>query len=69
MLKMCVMDKLTKWEVDLHLVEFSYNNGQQETLNTIPFEVLYGKKCRMPVNWDDLVNRVTLGPKILKEME
>ena len=28
MLHMYVMDKLSKWEDYLHLVEFSYNNGQ-----------------------------------------
>ena len=28
MLRMYVMDKPTKWEDYLHLVEFAYNNGQ-----------------------------------------
>jgi len=28
MLRMYMMDKLTKWEDYLHLVEFAYNNGQ-----------------------------------------
>ena len=30
MLRMYVMDKPTKWEDYLHLVEFSYNNGQRD---------------------------------------
>jgi len=29
MLRMYVMDKSSKWEYYLHLVEFSYNNGYQ----------------------------------------
>ena len=29
MLRMYMMDKPTKWEYYLHLVEFAYNNGQQ----------------------------------------
>ena len=54
MLRMYVMEKPTKWEDYLHLVEFSYNNGQ--------YEALYGRRCRTPVTWDNPVNRVVLGP-------
>jgi hypothetical protein len=45
MLRMYVMDKPSKWEDYLHLVEFAYNNGYQPSLNMNPFEVLYGRKC------------------------
>ena len=34
-----------------------------------PYEDLYGRKCRTPVTWDNLVNRIVLGPKLLNEME
>jgi hypothetical protein len=51
------------------LVEFSYNNGYQESLKMSPFEVLYGRKCRVPISWDSPVDRITLGPELLKEME
>ena len=34
-----------------------------------PYEYLYGRRCRTPVIWDNLVNRVVLGPELLKEME
>jgi hypothetical protein len=44
MLRMYVMDKPSKWEGYLHLVEFSYNNGYQASLKMIPFEALYGKR-------------------------
>jgi hypothetical protein len=37
MLRMYLMDKKSKWEDYLHLVEFSYNNMYQEYLNMIPF--------------------------------
>ena len=42
MLRMYVMDKPTKWEDYLHLVEFAYNNGYQTSLNMSSFESLYG---------------------------
>ena len=44
MLRMYVMDKQSKWEDYLHLVEFSYNNGYQASLKMRPFEELYGRK-------------------------
>ena len=66
---MYVMDKPTKWEDYLHLVEFAYNNGQQASLGMRSYEALYGTRCRTLVAWDNLVNRVVLGPELLKEME
>jgi hypothetical protein len=44
MLGMYVMDKPSKWEHYLYLVEFSYNNGYQASLNMSPFKALYGRK-------------------------
>ena len=69
MLHMYVMDKPSKWEDYLHLVEFAYNNGQQASLGMSPYEALYGIRCRTPVTWDNPVNRIVLHPKLLKEME
>ena len=66
---MYVMDKPSKWEDYLHLVEFAYNNGYQSSLKMIPFEALYGRKCNTPVSWDNPVDRVVLGPEFLKDME
>ena len=69
MLRMYVMDKPTKWEHYLYLVEFAYNNGEQTSLGMSPYEALYGKRCRTLVTWDNLVNGIVLGPKLLKDME
>jgi hypothetical protein len=44
MLRMYVMDKPSKWEDYLHLVEFSSNNGYQESVKMNPFEELYGRR-------------------------
>ena len=69
MFRMYVMDKPTKWEDYLHLVEFACNNGHLASLGMIPYEYLYGRRCRTLVTWDNLVNKVVLGPELLKEME
>jgi hypothetical protein len=51
------------------LVEFAYNNGYQESLKMIPFEALYGRKFRVPISLDNLVDRITHRLDLLKEME
>jgi hypothetical protein len=69
MLRMYVMGKPSKWEYYLHLVEFAYNIGYQESLNISPFEALYGRKCNTLVSWDNLANRAMVVPELFKEME
>ena len=69
MLRMYVMDKPTKGEDYLNLVEFSYNNGQHASLGMSLYEDLYGRRFRTPVTWDNPVNKVVLGPVLLKKME
>jgi hypothetical protein len=68
-LRIYVMEKPSKWEDYLHLVEFTYNNEYQASLKISPFEALYGRKFNSPVSWDNPVDRPVVGPKLIKEME
>jgi hypothetical protein len=34
-----------------------------------PFEFLYGRLCQTPLSWDQLENRVLVGPEAIQEME
>jgi len=56
-----------KWEDDLLLVEFSYNNSYQSTIKMAPFEALYGKKYRTPLCWSDLDEVLIIDPKMIHE--
>ena len=49
MLRACVVDFGNGWENHLPLVEFSYNNSYHTSIQTAPFEALYGRKCRSPI--------------------
>ena len=64
-LRMYVMDKPSKWEDYLHLVELTYNNGFQASLKMSPFESLYGRKCNKLMSWDNLEDRTVVGPDFL----
>ncbi|EOX94028.1 Uncharacterized protein TCM_003100 [Theobroma cacao] len=39
----------------LSLVEFAYNNSFQSSIGMAPYEALYGRKCRTPLCWDEVV--------------
>lgn len=69
MLRIHVMHQPRKWEEYLPLVEFTYNNGCQESLKMSPFEVIYGQNFNTPINQNDLVNRVLIRPDMLKDMD
>ena len=65
MLRMYVMDRLSKWEYYLHLVKFSYNNSYQYSIKMSTFEALYGRKCRTPLSWSQPEDKLVLGPDTL----
>jgi hypothetical protein len=66
---MYVMDQQKHWEEFLPLVEFSYNNNYQSTIKMAPLEFLYGQPCQMPLSWDQVEDRVLVGPEVIQEME
>jgi len=66
MLRMYVMDQPSKWEEYLHLVEFAYNNNYPASAKTSPFKIWYGIKCNTLISWSNPVDRLTIGPEMLK---
>jgi hypothetical protein len=69
MLRMHVIHYPKKWEDYLPLVEFSYNNGYQDSLKMNPFEALYGRQRNIPISWNNPVDIITLNLDMLKKME
>jgi hypothetical protein len=51
MLRAYVLSSRGSWEPWLSLAEFDYNNSYQESIKMAPFEALYDRKCRTPLNW------------------
>ena len=49
--------------------EFSYNNSYQKSLKIAPFEVLYGRKCRTPLFWNQTGESQVFGPEVLQQAE
>jgi hypothetical protein len=67
MLRACVILFPKKWDECLRLAKFSYNYNYQESIQMAPFEALYGKKCRTPLNWVEVGDRGYFGPDFILE--
>jgi transposase InsO family protein len=51
MLRACAIVYGKNWDKCLSLAEFAYNNSYQSSLKITPFEALYGRRNRTPLNW------------------
>ncbi|WVZ83394.1 hypothetical protein U9M48_030552 [Paspalum notatum var. saurae] len=69
MLRACALTYFSKWDEYLPLAEFVYNNSYQKSLEMAPFEALYGRRCRTPLNWSKPRERVTFGPDLVTQAE
>jgi hypothetical protein len=69
MLRACALTYKRSWDKSLPYAEFSYNNSYQASLQMSPFEALYGRKCRTPLNWHEVGERRVFGPDTIEEAE
>nr|GEY04850.1 retrotransposon protein, putative, Ty3-gypsy subclass [Tanacetum cinerariifolium] len=54
------------WDDYICLVEFAYYNSWHASIKCAPFEMLYGRKCRAPICWDQVRERVIEGPEMIE---
>ncbi|KAJ9564382.1 hypothetical protein OSB04_000348 [Centaurea solstitialis] len=66
MLRACIIDFGGSWEKHLPLIEFAYNNSYHSSIQAAPFEVLYGRKCRTPLCWNEVGEKQLAGPEIVQ---
>jgi hypothetical protein len=69
MLRACAIDCGKNWDTYLPLAEFAYNNNYQSSLKMAPFEALYGRRCRTPLNWSQPREREIFEPGLVTEAE
>ena len=67
MLRACVMDLKGRWEEHLPLVEFSYNNNYQTSIQMAPYEALYRRPCRSPICWSEVGESSITGPDLIRD--
>ncbi|XP_057990560.1 uncharacterized protein LOC110663341 [Hevea brasiliensis] len=69
MLRSCVIDFEGSWEKYFLLVEFAYNNSYQASIKMVPYEALYGRKCRTLLCWTELGEDKIVGPNLVRQTE
>jgi hypothetical protein len=69
MLRACALQYGRSWDKSLPYAEFSYNNSYQESLKMAPYEMLYGRRCRTPLFWNEMGERKVFRPDILEAAE
>ena len=67
MLRACVLDQKGSWEEHLPLVEFSYNNSYQASIQMAPYESLYGRPCRSPLCWIEVGESSITSPDLIRD--
>jgi hypothetical protein len=69
MLRAGALKDSKSWDKCLLYAEFSYNSSHQKSLKMSPLKVLYGRKCRTPLFWNEPGENQVFGLEILREAE
>ena len=67
MLRACVLDHKGIWEEHFPLVEFTYKNSYQASIQMAPYEALYGRPCRSPLCWTEVGESSITGPNMIRD--
>jgi len=67
MLRECVIDFKGNWDDRLPLIEFTYNNSYQFSIQMTPYESLYGRRCRSPIGWFGVLKAELIGPDLVNQ--
>ena len=67
MLRACVLDLKGSWEEHLPLIEFTYNNSYQASIQMAPYEALYGRSYRTPICWTEVGESSITGPDLIRD--
>ena len=54
-------------EKQFPLVEFTYNNSYQASIQMAPYEALYGRPCRSPLCWTKVGESSITGPDLIRD--
>ena len=69
MLRACTLIYTSSCDTCLPFAQFEYNNSYQASINMSPYEALYGRDCRTPLNWSEVGERRIYGNKKVNEAE
>nr|GEZ81675.1 retrotransposon protein, putative, Ty3-gypsy subclass [Tanacetum cinerariifolium] len=66
MLRSCSLEWTGNWDEYLCLVQFAYNNSWHASIKVAPYELLYGRKGRVPICWNEVGEHVIEGLELIE---
>ncbi|KAJ9535608.1 hypothetical protein OSB04_un001254 [Centaurea solstitialis] len=66
-MRISVLDFGGSWDTYLRLTEFSYNNSFHSSIEMPPYEILYGRRCRTPICWGEVGQRVLWSTEVVQK--
>ena len=69
MLRVSVLDFSGNWDRYIPLMEFAYNNSYQCSIGMVPYEALYGRRCRTPMCWVEMNEHKIISLELVKDTE
>ncbi|WMV50993.1 hypothetical protein MTR67_044378 [Solanum verrucosum] len=67
MLRGCVINFKGNWDDHLPLIEFAYNNSYHSSIQTTPYEALYGRRCKSLIGWFEVGETGLIGPNLVHQ--
>ena len=67
MLGACVLDLKGSWDEHFPLVEFTYNNSYQVSIQMALYEALYGRPCQSLICWTDMGESSITGLDLIRD--
>ena len=61
MLRACVINFKGSWDDHLPLIDFAYDSSYYSSIQTTPYEALYGRRCRSNVGWFEVGETYLIG--------
>ena len=67
MLRACVIDFEGNWDDHLPLIEPTYNNSYNSSIQMDPYEALYEWRCRSLIGWFEVGEAGLIGPDLVHQ--
>ena len=67
MLRACTIEFEGSWDEHFPLMEFAYNNSYHAMIKMAPFEALYRRKCRSPIDWFEPEETKLIDPNLVAD--
>ena len=67
MLRDCVINSKRCWNSHITLIEFAYNDNCHSSIQMVPYDALYMRRCISPIRWSDFHEEGLIGTDLVHQ--